>query len=172
MLTFYFHFNLPLRLRARTDNSHSIRQTSPTSFTHSFIQPHSMTVSFLFFLLCFQPFLPISLWSKQVSFSLDVCVSVTFNCRLLSYTTPIERHPTMTIILCSDGCNLCLGTKEEHFWKPLSLLKWRAQLQDKVNRTISGFSIFLQVNSLDVGSRCGDCLFYLLRVMLWCISIF
>lgn len=95
-----------------------------TSFTHSFIQPPSANVSFLFFLLCRPPFLPVSPWSKQVSFSLDVRVSVTFNCRLLSYTTPIERHPTMTIIPCSDGCNLCLGTKEEHLWKPLSLLKW------------------------------------------------
>lgn len=90
----------PLRLQAKTDNSHSIWQTSPTaltSFPHSFIQPPSMNESFLYLLYCCPSFSPISQWSEQVSFSMS------FNCMILSYTTLIERHPTMTIILCSDG---------------------------------------------------------------------
>ena len=94
-----------------------------TSFTHSFIRPPSMTVSFLSFLLSCLPLLPVSLRSKQVSFSLDVRVFVPFNCRPLGYTATIERHPTMTIIRCSDGCNLCLGTKEEQFFENSSELK-------------------------------------------------
>lgn len=112
------------------------------SLTRPFIQPPAINVSFLSFLLCCPPFLPVSLWSKQVPFSLDVRVSVTLNCRLLSYTTPTERHPTMTIILCSDGCSLCLGTEEEHLRKPLFLLKWRAQRQHKANRLNFRFGSF------------------------------
>ena len=67
--------------------------------------------------------------------SLWIFTSKTVDCRLLGYTTTIERHPTMAMIPCSDGCNLCLGTKEEHLWKQLP-----ADMKSSV--PISGFCSF------------------------------
>ena len=113
------------------------------------------------------PSSPISLWSKQLFFSLDACVSVTFNCRILSYTTPIERHPTMTIILCSDGCNL--WEPKKNIYENCSSCR-NEELTGSIKQTgsISGFAVFLQVDSLNFESSehvvifsfttCGSCL--------------
>ena len=154
-LTFYVHFNLPLRLRGGTDNSHSIRQTSPplftsTSFTHSFIQPPSVVVSLLSFLLPSSP----SPCGLNGSLSLWMFASLWLSSAGYWVTqAPIEKHPTMTIILCSDGSNLCLGTKKEHFWKTLLPLKWRAQRQQKANRLIFLLlQFFLELGSLNFKS--------------------
>lgn len=148
MLTFYVHFNLSLRLRAATDNSHSIRQTSP----HCSLQ--RLLLILLSSLLPWSfHFCPSSLSPCGLNGSLSLWMFASLWLSSAGYwvtQAPIEKHPTMTIILCSDGSNLCLGTKKEHLWKTLLPLKWRAQWRQKANGLNFVFlQFFLELNSLN-----------------------